>query len=194
MPPNLLLQKILPSLPPASHCLDLGCGRGRDTLALLQNGHHVTGVDRSAKSLFVIKEQAQQSKKHLKRRLKLVQKSIETFEIPAKKYNCIIAFNSLSFLSRTDGIHVIESMKQGLSAGGYLIISAFTQTDPFYQERPDGFFLHKNELRNIFSDFKIHFYQERAFLDPGHPGTPDPHEHSTVEMIAQRNPIHEEKA
>jgi SAM-dependent methyltransferase len=41
------IEKILRSLTAASHVLELGCGQGDLTLALLQSGHTVTALDRS---------------------------------------------------------------------------------------------------------------------------------------------------
>lgn len=41
------IAQILHSLPPESHILELGCGQGDLTLALLQGGHTVTALDRS---------------------------------------------------------------------------------------------------------------------------------------------------
>ena len=40
-----LYARFLPHIPPGGYILDAGCGSGRDTLAFLQKGYHVTAFD-----------------------------------------------------------------------------------------------------------------------------------------------------
>ena len=44
-PPNPEILELIPSLPPGSRVLDLGCGEGRLALPLAAAGFKVTGVD-----------------------------------------------------------------------------------------------------------------------------------------------------
>lgn len=43
-----LYARFLPHIPPGGYILDAGCGSGRDTLAFLQKGYHVTAFDASS--------------------------------------------------------------------------------------------------------------------------------------------------
>lgn len=53
------IQKILRSLPPHANVLEVGCGYGDLTKALLEAGHFVTAVDQSAKMISTTKNRCQ---------------------------------------------------------------------------------------------------------------------------------------
>jgi hypothetical protein len=85
-------------------------------------------------------------------------------------------------------LDLIEKIKVALKPNGYVIVSCFTTASSDGEKalaRGRCYFA-PEELRQIFSDFKIIFYQEKKFEDKGHPGMPEPHWHATVKMIAYK--------
>lgn len=168
--------------------LDLGCGQGRDSLFMLQKGFKVTAVDSSREGIKKIKESIQANNLSISD-INLLCEDIKTFKIEKNKYTIINAFNSLQFLLKKNALWLIERIKKAVKSKGYIIISGFTtKGSPYKTTTIDSrCFFEPQELKKIFSDFKIIFYDEKVILDKGHPGKPEPHKHNIVEMIAQKN-------
>lgn len=185
---NELLQKIYSRLKPAMNFLDLGCGQGRDSLFMLKSGFKVDAVDNSREGINKIKEFVQSHNLPVAN-INLFCSDIENFNITKYKYNIINAFNSLQFLPKEKSFKIIENIKNNIKNNGYVIISGFTINDPLYKKTNSDkrcFFMPK-ELKNLFSDFKIIEYKEKTYKDSGHPGSPEPHQHGIVQLIAKKN-------
>lgn len=186
--PNKLLRVVFNKIPAESEFLDLGCGRGWDSLFMLTEGFSVTAVDSSEE---FIKQIANciETKNLPRDKINLVCKDMRDFEIADNKYAVINAFNFLQFLPQKDALLLIDRIKNGLKIGGYAVISGFTTGDSLYKKsQPDRrcFFAH-GELKNLFSDFAVILYKETIIADQGHPGEPLPHEHHVVRLIAKKN-------
>lgn len=186
--PNELLQRIYEQLGADSEFLDLGCGQGRDALFMLQKGFKVTAVDSSQEGIKKIKEFVRASNLPLPN-ISLFYEDIQTFNVAKGKYTIINAFNSLQFLSKKEALKLIDKIKKNIKNKGYIIISSFTVDDPLYKKTVSNSrcFFEPRELKKIFSKFSILFYDEKEMLDKGHSGSPAPHKHSVVKIIAQKN-------
>ncbi len=185
--PNELLQKIYEHLKVGSYFLDLGCGQGRDSLFMLKNGFKIDTVDNSQEGINKIKEFAQSNNLSLVN-INLFCSDIRNFNILKNKYDIINAFNSLQFLPKKETLKIIENIKNNIKGEGYVIISAFTTDDPLYKKMntEKRCFFEPQELKNIFFDFHIIEYKEKIIEDKGHPGSPEPHQHGVVKIIAQK--------
>lgn len=186
--PNELLQKIYKQLSTDLEFLDLGCGQGRDSLFMLQKGFKVTAIDNSQEDIKKIKEFIQTNSLPLSN-INLFCKDIKSFNIKKNKYAIINIFNSLQFLPKKEAIKLIYKIKKTIKNKGYIIISGFTVSDPLYKKMNNGnrCFFKPQELKKLFSDFNIIFYEEKIILDKGHYGSSEPHRHGIVKMIAQKN-------
>lgn len=186
MEPNKLLLKIFSQEKIKGYFLDLGCGQGKDSLFMAENRFDVIAVDKSIDKIKKIEEYL--INKEIKERISLFCQDIADFDIGKDKYQIINAFNSLQFLSKQNALDVIKKMKNGIKIGGYIIISAFTANDSLYQipENQHKGFFELSELKNLFSDFNIDFYEESTIDDIGHLGFPEPHKHCVVKMIARK--------
>lgn len=186
--PNELLQKIYSQLNTGANFLDLGCGQGRDSLFMLQKGFKVDAIDNSQEGINKIKEFIQANNLPIDN-INLFCNDIKNFNITKNKYDITNAFNSLQFLSKKEALKIIEDIKCNIKNNGYVIISGFTVNDPLYKKmNNDGrCFFESQELRKIFSDFNIIEYKEDIIEDKGHPGSPEPHQHGVVKIIAQKN-------
>ena len=185
--PNELLRKIFERLDADSEFLDLGCGQGRDSLFMLQKGFRVTAVDSSQEGIGKIRECARLNNLPSSG-ISLFCEDIATFNIIKDKYAVINVFNSLQFLLKKEAVKLIGRIKEAKKDKGYIIISGFTIDDPLYKKTSNSnrCFFELQELKKIFSDFNIIFYEEKIIEDKGHSGSPKLHAHGMVEMIAQK--------
>ena len=152
---------------------------------MLRKGFKVTAIDNSQEGIKKIKESIRANNLSISD-INLLCEDIKAFKIKKNKYTIINAFNSLQFLLKKDALKLIEKIKKSVKSRGYIIVSGFTVHDPFYKKMNSSCCFEPQELRKIFSDFNIIFYDEKEILDQGHPGMPDPHKHNVVEMIAQK--------
>lgn len=82
-----------------------------------------------------------------------------------------------------------KNLKNSLIIGGCIIISAFTEDDPLFKEMSNEtccFFKH-NELKELFSDFKILDYNEKIITDKPHRGCETEHKHGMVQIITSKD-------
>lgn len=93
--------------------LDLGCGAGRDTRYLLEQGFQVTAVDADANAMAILATFPYQE------RLRAVQSSFVDF--PLENYDLINAHFSLPFLPREQFYAVFEKVRQVLNPDGIFV-------------------------------------------------------------------------
>lgn len=179
--PNKLLLKIYKKLPKKAEFLDLGCGQGKDAFFMSSKKFNVTAIDSSKVAIEQIKEK---HKKKKYKNLKAICQNIKKFTIKPKKFFVINSANSLQFLNKKDSLSVIRKIKKNIIPGGFVIIISFTDKNPPSKRRKSCF--EKNEMKKIFSDFKIIYYFEGSMVDRGHIGQPEPHKHGIVKIIAKK--------
>lgn len=165
------------NLVPGKEVLDLGIGQGRNSIPLAELGFNVTGVDYSTKCLEICKNTCN--------KLNLVQSDIRTFDIEKDKYDMILSGYVLHFLHKNDSYQIIKNIKNNLKNNGIVYISVFSLEDPKFSkystssdfEILDNNILHnkvndtyvsffsKDEVLNLFSDFKTIFVSEEYCLE-----------------------------
>ena len=165
------------NLVPGKEVLDLGIGQGRNSIPLAELGFNVTGVDYSTKCLEICKNTCN--------KLNLVQSDIRTFDIEKDKYDMILSGYVLHFLHKNDSYKIVENIKNNIKDHGIVYISVFSLEDPRFIKRStssdfeilDNNILHnkindtyvsffsKEEILNLFSDFKTIFVSEEYCLE-----------------------------
>lgn len=173
---DLELKRYL-NLVPGKEVLDLGIGQGRNSIPLAELGFNVTGVDYSTKCLEICKNTCN--------KLNLVKSDIRTFDIEKDKYDMILSGYVLHFLHKNDSYQIIKNIKNNLENNGIVYISVFSLEDPKFSkystssdfEILDNNILHnkvndtyvsffsKDEVLNLFSDFKTIFVSEEYCLE-----------------------------
>ena len=103
--PSFLLVRALKYCVQRNDALDLGCGAGRDTRFLLQQGFRVTAVDRNPEAILHLQDLSQDQ-------LTLVQCSFETFRFGT--YDLVSAQWSLPFIQRDLFEGTLHKIKQAL--------------------------------------------------------------------------------
>jgi tellurite methyltransferase len=179
--PNKLLEMIWQDVDPGSHVLDLGCGQGRDALFLAKKNFKVIAIDSAQSGIDGLNKFITENKLD---NIQAACKNIEDFIIEPDKYSIINAMNIFQFLDKGDSLNMIKNIQASLKLDGFVIIAGFSVDDSSFKEGK-GFF-DKNELNELFSNFKIVFYKEITVEDPGHPGYEKPHQHHVVRLIAQK--------
>jgi len=167
------------------NALDIGIGRGDDSILLAEKGFFVTAVDINKDIIEKFKERTLSENF----KIEIVNKNIKDFNIEENNYNLIVAINSIHFLEKKDFFDVLEKIKNGLRKGGICIIAIFTNEDPMIKEgwRENNYFPKTGELKNIFEkEFEILFFKEAIIEDKGHAGNEKPHSHSVARIVIKK--------
>lgn len=110
--------------------LELGCGTGRITMALAEEGKRITGLDLSERML----ERAAKKRAALfteeRERVHLVQGNMARFDLGEKFRLVIIPFRPFQHLLEVqEQLACLECVRKHLAPGGRLVLDVF-QTDP----------------------------------------------------------------
>ena len=191
---DLELKRYL-NLVPGKEVLDLGIGQGRNSIPLAELGFNVTGVDYSTKCLEICKNTCN--------KLNLVKSDIRTFDIEKDKHDMILSGYVLHFLHKNDSYQIIKNIKNNLKNNGIVYISVFSLEDPKFSKHStssdfeilDNNILHnkvndtyvsffsKDEVLNLFSDFKTIFVSEEYCLEQN---VETPHYAGVIKYIGQK--------
>lgn len=128
--------------------MDLGCGAGKDTKYLLEKGLNVIAVDAAEVSNYIDIENSN---------LKFIKSKFENLKF--NNVDLINAQNSLSFLSPENFNDVIIKIKNAINKYGYFIGNFFGKNDEWSKEK-EKTFLSKEEILEIFKDFKLKYIAE----------------------------------
>ncbi len=140
--------------------LDLGCGRGRNSLYMNLLGCDVTAVDHSEESIHFLntiieKEQAQ----HIRTGVyDINQANIEG------EFDFIISTVVMMFLNRERIPAIIENMQKNTKIGGYNLIVCAMSTEDYPCPMPFSFTFKEGELKQYYQDWELVKYNE----DLGH--------------------------
>lgn len=183
------------NLLPGNEVLDLGIGQGRNSIPLVELGYNVTGVDYSTKCLEICKNNCP--------KLNLIQSDIRAFPIEKNKYDLISSRYVLHFFHKDDTYKIIKNIKENLKSNGLVYISVFSLEDsklirhtnsPNFEILENNIFHHtvndtyvsffaKNEILDLFSDFKTISIAEEYCLDLG---GDTPHYSGIIKYIGQK--------
>ena len=163
--------------------LDLGIGKGYNSVLLSNFGFNVTGVDISNESLKYIEENFDCSN------LTLINKDVREFEIEKNKYDLILSSNVLHFISKEDFLKIIKKIKENLKEDGLIYISVFSKEDPSsklnkdFKENTCISYFSKEEILDIFSDFTTILISDEYSLDLVHG---NPHYHGMIKYVGKK--------
>lgn len=140
---------------PSKNALDIGCGGGRNSILLAENGFSVDAIDRNETALANIDVLAKQHS------LDITTQSVDlnTFEI-TKKYDCIISTVVLQFLDTGRAQEMIQQMQDATYSGGYnAIIIPIDAPDHLCPIRFPSL-LQSKQLQELYQDWEILEYNE----------------------------------
>jgi len=104
--------------------LELACGSGRLCTALAMSGFNVDAVDRSAAQLIRAQQRIGSLTDDYRRRIRLVEADISSFEFTTSYKLIIIADNSLAELPADKRVGCLQCARKHLNPAGRLILAA----------------------------------------------------------------------
>ena len=174
-PPWPLLVQAISLLRRKEYALDLGCGAGRDTRFLLDQGFKVTAVDNDSHAIALLANFPQD-------RLRAVQASFEAFEF--ETYDLINAHFALPFTSEDRFHEVFARIKHALNADGIFVGQFFGVNDEWNTPGNQMTFLTREQAEAELKDLRILEFREEDVDSHVADGTPK-HWH-VFHIIAQK--------
>lgn len=178
--------------------LDLGVGEGRNVIKFALKDYEIEGVDISQTAL----ERCDEFLEKIKCSYNLLCTNLLNYNIKPNTYSLVISTWVLNFFKKTEGLKLIEVMKEGLVKDGIIYIGVFSKVDPryafykgskdeiekdtFYIEERNSYvtYYDKEELLNLFSEeYEIICCKEECSLDLGHG---DKHHHGVIEIMMRK--------
>jgi len=135
---------------------------------LAENGFHVSAFDISAQAIRKLKYRAAAKKLEM-----------HAFEADMRNYSfnrvfdVVIAHGSLMLVERRFWQRVIREMKHWTAPGGFNVLAVITDSAPTPENlRPFclGIF-HEGELRSLYEDWDLQFWQTKTKMDTNLPET-----------------------
>ena len=129
--------------------LDLGCGQGRDSTYLSNNGFQVTALDFSKEALKSIKD----------KKIKIIQRDMKDLSIfKEKTFEVIYSNLALHFLRISELKEVIKEINRILISKGYLIFRIKSPKDKYSNkgnEIEKQTFIHEEVIRRFYTKKEI---------------------------------------
>ncbi len=126
--------------------LDLGCGAGRDTRYLLDQGFYVTAVDREAAALALLADLPAE-------RLRLVKSAFEDFTF--EHYDLINAQYALPFIQKGQFDAVFARLKAALKSGGIFTGQFFGVNDSWNTSETTMTFLTSAQVQAALRELNV---------------------------------------
>jgi tellurite methyltransferase len=162
-PPWPLLVQAVSLLSQGKDAVDLGCGAGRDTRFLLEQGFMVTAVDNDPHAIALLADFPQN-------RLRVVRSSFDAFDFGT--YDLVNAHFALPFLSKEHFHHVIERIKQALHGGGIFVGQFFGVNDEWNTPGNQMTFLTKVQAESELKGLEVLEFREEDVDSHVADGTP----------------------
>jgi tellurite methyltransferase len=162
-PPWPLLVEAVDLLEQRKDALDLGCGAGRDTRFLLEQGFRVIAVDADPDAVALMVGLSQG-------RLRVVQSSFETFDF--ETYDLVNAHFALPFLPEEHFQLVFVRIKQSLRVGGLFVGQFFGVNDEWNTPGNQMTFLTRVQAESELKGLEVLEFREEDIDSHVADGTP----------------------
>jgi tellurite methyltransferase len=160
------------------YAVDLGCGDGTETLALLEAGWSVLAIDKEAEAIARVRAKVPS---HHQEQLETRVVDFETVILPSA--DLVYAGFSLPFCSPTHFARLWKKIETSLCKGGRFAGQLFGGRDTWATD-PDMTFHKIDQARNLFRAFDIEVFTE--FDEDGHAVSGPKHWH-VYHIIARKN-------
>ncbi len=176
MIPTRELLAMLDARMPEGHVLELGCGDGRDTVALLRRGYRVIAIDDSSTAVQKLRSRVV-NRPELASRLDARCADVRAWGWDVVEVDCVAAVTLFDHLNVDDGRAVLKRALSRLRSGGLLFAQVMTTDDPAVSGRGPAsefadvirHYFEPNELlRWVLDDVRVVWYEERMEWDNDH--------------------------
>lgn len=154
--PINIVQKIS-TLISKGEALDFGCGMGRHSIYLAQQGFRVTAIDFSEEG--IAKLQAKAVRENLP--ILAYVADIETW-IPAQDFDVVLVSHVLHQITEKSVKKILKNLQDHTKSGGIHAIATFTKEGAFFDENPntDTWYADSGELKSLYDGWEIVSYEE----------------------------------
>ncbi len=158
--PHANVETIVTLLPPHSSVLDLGAGNGRDAVYLAEHGAEVTAIDISSVGLELLRKKAAERGVNIK----IIESNLRDFDFKDKSYDAIVCNFALHMFLRPFGPALVKKVQDHTKPGGLNAVGVLMKEGDFYPKvlNKDRFFLDPNELKELYKDWEILYYEEKT--------------------------------
>lgn len=134
--------------------IDIGCGAGRDTIALLKHNWNVLAIDKEDTE-HIIKEQLTEEEKE---RFSFYKSVFGEMNLP--KTNLVVANFSLPFAKKEYFDLIWNKINNSLLRGGFFVGNFFGKKDSWAKDKKHLNFLCENEVKSLFKDYELIQFKE----------------------------------
>lgn len=152
--PNKNVRELIELKRETGNAIELGCGAGRDTKLLLENGWNVLAIDKEDVSN-IITEKLNQEELN---KFRFQKQEFESLELEAT--NLIVANFSLPFCGKNKFNEMWNKIKNSILLNGYFVGNFFGLNDEWAKVKQDMTFLSKEDVLNLFNEFEIISFKE----------------------------------
>ncbi len=180
--PSKLVTDSIKFLPPKSKVLDLGCWEWRNSFFLAEKWFDVTAVDLSEVWINKLKDFANQNNLNIKTQVSDMWKFLDECE----EFDVIFCMNSLQFVGKKNIFSMIDKVKSKTKNWWFNIIASLIIESEAQKQSilsKGKYYFDEWELKNIYKDWEIRFYEEKLSDWETH-GLPK-HRHYNVSLIAK---------
>lgn len=147
--PNYIVKEFIELNTKSGNAVELGCGAGRDTVCLIKNGWNVLAIDREdVESRIVTKLFKEQLKQ-----FKFLKQEFEKIEL--EKNDLVVANFSLPFCNKNNFKELWNKINDSILKGGYFVGNFFGNNDEWKSTKEEMTFLTKEQVIELFENFKI---------------------------------------
>lgn len=166
-PPSKNLVDALAYVKNKYNALELGAGTPTNSILLLENGFHVTALDKELEAETFFDNLKQNPK------FEFVLRSMEDFEYKENTYDLVSAQRALPFLENKNVlVEVVNKIKNSLTRSGIFVGNFFGPNDTWSKEGKEMAFVNKEEIEEMFSDMEIIKLKEKEEDSQTAAGTP----------------------
>ena len=159
--PRETLVEALQHISPPANALDLGCGCGNDTLALLKQGLTVTAVDAQEEAVRRTLDKAR--KNNLDNQLTAIESTFENYQPQPNTFDLIYSGFALPFCTKDHFPIFWSSLLNALKPGGILAGQLFGNRDEWVNKpkHPANIFLSLDEFNSMTKSLEhLHFRED----------------------------------
>jgi len=176
-PPWPQVIKAVSLLPRKERALELGSGAGRDTVYLLEQGMHVTAVDKDPHAIAILAQLPQQN-------LRLVQSLFEDLKLEPETYDLASAQFALPFVPKEKFAEVFVRVKDAISPGGIFVGQLFGIHDQWNTPGSTMTFLTREQALELLRGLEIIEFDEEDV--DGHVANGSPKHWHVFHVLARK--------
>jgi tellurite methyltransferase len=176
--PSSLAREVSARLAPGARVLDLGCGEGRDSVFLAEQGHAVVGLELSVAGL----RKAARLAADRGVRVPWVCAALPALPLRGP-FDVVFSCGSIHYVSRADRRRLFEELRALTRRGGYHAHVVFTGRRIYREKNEVVHYFAPHELREAYRDWII-LRREEGLIPCAQDGVP--HEHSVETVLACR--------